>query len=83
MVKARTTPYFEGQKQERCGHYYPDVLRVIDRLEEGIAVRTLECVECGRYNITLPHRSIKEEREPSKEELETTRVQERARLLSP
>ena len=41
--------YLEGQVPAKCGHYYPDVLRVRDEnLQDGRFVRILDCEYCGR-----------------------------------
>lgn len=51
-------PFFEGQRVEPCGHYYPEVMRLRDeKREEGDFigyVRIVNCCFCGDYEIELP-----------------------------
>ncbi len=47
-------PYFKGQQPGKCGHYYPDVLRLRDeKRAEGTFVRIMDCRFCGRYAVPL------------------------------
>ena len=77
MNEARTKPYFEGQASSECGHYYPDVLRVVDKNIDDNWVRILDCIYCGRYNISIARNVATErEKEPTGEELKVTRESE-------
>ena len=52
-------PYFEGQIPSKCGHYYPDVLRLRDeRKGDGEYVRVMDCAYCGQYEIELDLQSL-------------------------
>lgn len=48
-------PYFKGQISANCGHYYPDVVLLGDKLETtGMKrVRILHCIFCGEYSVPL------------------------------
>lgn len=46
-------PYFEGQKQLDCGHYFPDVLAVMDKKVGENYIRVLDCKFCGRSEMPL------------------------------
>ena len=54
-------PYYEGQRPQECGHYFPDVLRFLDIKREKVYYRVLGCVHCGRYTIELldPSKELK------------------------
>ena len=52
-------PYFPGQRASKCGHYYPDVLRLRDeRKPDGTFVRVVDCKYCGRYELLLDIESL-------------------------
>ncbi len=42
-------PYFKGQEPALCGHYYPDVVRLVDLQKNGKFMRVFDCVHCGLY----------------------------------
>lgn len=48
-------PYFQGQTPAHCGHYYPDVVLLRDKLElkNNKHIRVLHCVFCGEYSVPL------------------------------
>lgn len=46
-------PYFEGQRVQACGHYFPDVLRFKDVKRGRVYIRILDCVHCGQYEEEL------------------------------
>lgn len=74
-------PYFPGQAANPCGHFYPDVLRLTDRIDaDGKRFRLADCVYCGRYWFHICCRAI-EDPIPSQTELDTWRKTERQRLL--
>lgn len=55
-------PYFSGQQQSSCGHYYPDVLRLRDeKRQDGTFVRIMDCSYCGRYELQLDPQTLDQE----------------------
>jgi hypothetical protein len=42
-------PYFPDQHKERCGHYYPDVLKLGDKKVGDDYFSVLDCSCCGTY----------------------------------
>lgn len=46
-------PYFKGQTPAHCGHYYPDVVLLGDKIARAERIRVLHCVFCGGYSIPL------------------------------
>lgn len=45
MATRKLRPYFEGQQQEDCGCYYPDVLGIGD--DAMTMTRVLHCIRHG------------------------------------
>jgi len=45
-------PYFKGQTAADCGHYYPDVLRIMDFKDDCRTLRVYDCRECGGFVTT-------------------------------
>jgi len=72
-------PYYNGQKSEKCGCYYPDVHHFRDVPEEN--QRILRCITHGEYPVELGNVSkfSLEESIPSDKQLEKER--ERLRKL--
>jgi hypothetical protein len=63
MAKASEVPYFPNQTRHKCGHFYPDVLRLYDSPGvDGGVTRHYDCVECG--HITEEKPDIRTGKEP-------------------
>lgn len=73
-------PYYPGQAQQACGHYYPDVVRMRDiRVGFGEALRVLNCCICRKdYTILISPRAFSPRE--TLENLDEFRAKERARL---
>ncbi len=71
-------PYFEGQRKEQCGCYYPDVTRVRDDLSDR--TRHLFCIVHGKIteHVAQVQRLISEEESIPSDEW---REEERNRLM--
>ena len=93
--KVRDKPYFEGQKRQPCGHYYPDVVRVKSIKKDGDYFNVLSCAICGEYIVKLyPERTsdrliqlldrdgVADITTKTTEEMEVYREENRRRLLT-
>ena len=66
MTGLKDGPYFNGQQPCECGHYYPDVIRIKDRIEEQPGAnnkffRVLDCRYCGQYDVPIDEEAFDEE----------------------
>ena len=82
-IEARKTPYFSGQEPDKCGHYYPDVVRVSDRKTRCNHVyRMSHCVECGYSEERIARSAYCRDSANSMKWIDKIRAKERKRLLS-
>ena len=79
MIMGEIKPYAEGQKPSKCGHFYPDVLRVKDFKKSGKVYRLLNCVHCGDYPVEIDHHTYNPD-VANREEFPAYRKREIARL---
>jgi len=78
-------PYSPTQTPCECGHYYPDVLRLLDIVDkDNKYFRLVECAFCGILSYSINPRYVGK---PLKERIDKNtmnelRVKEKIRILS-
>ena len=51
--QAQAFAYFRGQQENPCTHYFPDVLTLLDQKIGEKYFRTLNCLDCGNYQVQM------------------------------
>jgi len=80
-------PYMPGQQPCQCGHFYPDVIRLYDKVAPfddigtHIGIRVLHCDYCGIIKIPIDSFDFNGlSKDTTEEEIQAIKEQERKRL---